>query len=69
MEYRVIERFKDLQDNDRIYEVGDFYQGPKSKKRIAELSGDENKIGKPLIEKVNEKSDKKPDKKRVNNHD
>lgn len=59
MEYRVIERFKDLQDNDRVYEVEDVYQGPKSKKRIAELSGDENKIGKPLIEKVNEKSDKK----------
>lgn len=54
MEYRVIERFKDLQDNDRIYEVGDIYQGSKSKKRIAELSGDENKIGKPLIEKVDE---------------
>lgn len=63
MEYRVIERFKDLQDNDRVYEVGDVYQGPKSKKRIAELSGEENKIGKPLIEKVNEKSDIKPDKK------
>ena len=59
MEYRVIERFKDLQDNGRVYEVGDVYQGPKSKKRIDELSGEENKIGKPLIEKVNEKSDKK----------
>ena len=59
MEYRVIERFKDLQDNDRVYEVGDVYQGPKSKKRIAELSGEENKIGRPLIEKVNEKPDKK----------
>lgn len=54
MEYRVIERFKDLQDNDRIYEVGEIYQGSKSKKRIAELSGDENKIGKALIEKVDE---------------
>lgn len=69
MEYRVIERFKDLQDNDRVYEVGEVYQGPKSKKRIAELSGDENKIGKPLIEKVNEKSDKNLIKKQVNNHD
>ena len=59
MEYRVIERFKDLQDNDRVYEVGEVYQGPKSKKRIAELSGDENKIGKPLIEKSDKKSDKK----------
>lgn len=59
MEYRVIERFKDLQDNDRVYEVGDVYQGSKSKKRIAELSGDENKIGKPLIEKVSEKPDEK----------
>lgn len=65
MEYRVIERFKDLQDNDRIYEVGEIYQGSKSKKRIAELSGDENKIGKPLIEKIDEvqTSDEKADEK------
>lgn len=65
MEYRVIERFKDLQDNDRIYEVGDIYQGSKSKKRIAELSGDENKIGKALIEKIDEvqTSDEKADEK------
>lgn len=65
MEYRVIERFKDLQDNDRIYEVGEIYQGSKSKKRIAELSGDENKIGKALIEKVDEvqTSDEKADEK------
>lgn len=65
MEYRVIERFKDLQDNNRIYEVGDIYQGSKSKKRIAELSGDENKIGKVLIEKIDEvqTSDEKADEK------
>lgn len=65
MEYRVIERFKDLQDNDRVYEVGEIYQGSKSKKRIAELSGDENKIGKALIEKIDEvqTSDEKADEK------
>ena len=27
MKYRVIHRFRDLQDNDRIYEVGDEYEG------------------------------------------
>ncbi|BDZ81411.1 hypothetical protein [Claveliimonas bilis] len=54
MEYRVIHRFKDLQDNNRVYSVGDRYQGKKTKKRIAELSGAKNKIGTPLIEKIEE---------------
>ena len=53
--YRVIYKFKDLQDNDHIYEVGDKF--PRKglvvdDARIAELAGSENKLGAPLIEEV-----------------
>lgn len=54
--YKVIVRFKDLQDSEgHIYEVGDTF--PRSDmevddKRIAELIGNKNKLGKPIIEKV-----------------
>lgn len=57
MAFVVINKFKDLQDNGFFYNVGDTYprKGKKaSKKRIAELSGDENKRGMPLIEEVEE---------------
>lgn len=50
--YRVIEVFTDLQDNNYRYNVGDEYPrtGYKpSTKRIDELSGANNKRGKPLI--------------------
>ncbi|GGC88075.1 hypothetical protein [Enterococcus wangshanyuanii] len=47
--YTVIEKFRDLQDNNKIYEIGDEYTGKKSKKRLAELTTEKNKIGKPLI--------------------
>jgi hypothetical protein len=51
MRYIVIHRFRDLQDNNRIYEVGDEYEGKRTKARIAELSSDKNKIGVTLIQK------------------
>lgn len=57
MKYIVIHRFRDLQDNDRIYEVGDEYKGMKTKTRIAELSSDKNKIGVQLIRKEEEKKE------------
>lgn len=50
--YRVIEVFTDLQDSNYHYNVGDEYprMGYKpSTKRIDELSGANNKRGKPLI--------------------
>lgn len=53
--YRVIERFKDLQNRNHIYEVGDEFphDGKRiSAKRIAELSSSDNRIGKPLIEEI-----------------
>lgn len=52
--YIVIEKFQDLQD-EHTYEVGDKFPFDKrrvSKKRLAELAGDKNKRGMPLIEKV-----------------
>lgn len=55
--YRVIEVFTDLQDSNYHYSVGDEYPraGYKpSAKRIDELSGSNNKRGKPLIKAVRE---------------
>lgn len=53
--YKVIIAFRDLQDGDFVYKVGDTYprDGKKSTlERTAELMGKENKIGKPLIEYI-----------------
>ncbi|WP_044736595.1 hypothetical protein [Geobacillus kaustophilus] len=55
--YVVIKDFKDLQDRQHIYRVGDTYprKGYKpSKKRIEELLSDKNLIGEPLIAEVDE---------------
>ncbi|WP_420768752.1 hypothetical protein ACNR9V_03230 [Parageobacillus thermoglucosidasius] len=55
--YVVIKDFKDLQDRQHIYRVGDTYprEGYKpSKKRIEELLSDKNLIGEPLIAEVDE---------------
>lgn len=60
--FKVIYRFADLQDDNHVYEVGDKYPRDGyevADSRIAELSGNGNKIGKPLIEKVVEKKPKK----------
>ena len=58
--YRVIEVFTDLQDSNYFYSVGDEYPraGYKpSTKRIDELSGANNKKGKPLIKAVQESAE------------
>lgn len=55
MEYRVIEFFTDLQDNNYAYHVGDTFPHAGmdvSPSRIAELAGKNNKRGIPLIESV-----------------
>lgn len=54
--YVVVRDFKDLQDNDHIYRVGDEYprSGRAKKARIDELSSENNKIGQPLIKEVGE---------------
>lgn len=53
--YRVIKYFKDLQDNNHAYNVGDEFphKGMEvSEKRLLELSTDANRRHLPLIEKV-----------------
>ena len=56
MKYIVIHSFKDLQDDNYIYQVGDFYPRKDIKDisddRIQELSGVNNKIGKSLIKAI-----------------
>jgi len=59
--YKVIEYFTDLQDNSYIYNPGDEFPREGltvSDARLKELSGKNNKQGKPLIEKVKEESPK-----------
>lgn len=51
--YNVVYRFKDTQDNNKVYRPGDkFNYVGKSKDRIQELSSTNNKIGKVLIKEV-----------------
>lgn len=54
MKYKVIREFKDLQDNNHIYHVGNKYprSGQVKNERIKELSGYENKRNVPLIKEV-----------------
>lgn len=55
--YKVIRYFTDLQDNEYAYQVGDTYPRKglsPTDERIAELSGSQNRQGKPLIEAIPE---------------
>lgn len=55
--FKVIKRFKDLKDDNYIYEVGAEFprKGAKaSEERIKELSSKNNKQGQPLIVEVKE---------------
>lgn len=61
--YTVIKFFTDLRDNNRAYNVGDAFPHveagyPVSEERLAELAGNENKQGVPLIAFVEEKPKK-----------
>lgn len=52
MEYTVIRKFE---DNNRVYEVGDPYEGSKAPARISTLTNpDKNKYGQIYLEKVEE---------------
>lgn len=65
MAYRVVRFFYDLQDSEHQYNVGDvFPRAGKtvSDKRLAELMSAGNRLGAPIIEKVEE--EKKPRRKR-----
>lgn len=58
MKYKVIEDFKDLQDNDKVYHEGEPFPKPAnkkvSKKRIDELLSKENKLRTPVIKEIKE---------------
>ena len=56
--HKVIKSFTDLQDNNYAYSVGDTFphNGVEvDADRIAELASDKNRLGVPLIEKIEEK--------------
>lgn len=54
--YEVLKTFKDLQDNEKLYEKGKTFPRPANKKideeRILELSSNDNRQRKPLIKKI-----------------
>lgn len=57
MVYRVKTLFADLQDNGRIYQVGEIYPRPDfsvSDARLSQLASSNNKTGAPIIEIVEE---------------
>ena len=63
MSYKVLTTFADLQDNRFVYKAGDTFPraGAKvSADRLKELSGPSNKLGKPLIEKVEPEAKEEP---------
>lgn len=50
--YRAVEHFVDLQDDRHRYDPGDMFprEGLEvTEERLAELAGDKNRLGKPLI--------------------
>ena len=61
--YKVIKFFRDLQNNNHAYHVGDIfpYNGMAvSEERLLELSTDANRLKKPLIAKVEEEPEEIP---------
>lgn len=70
--YKVIYRFRDLKDNDYVYEVGVEYprKGAKAtKERIEELASNKNALGKPLIKLIEEKVEKKVEEVKEEKHE
>lgn len=62
MTYKVVQAFTDLKDGDKVYRVGDIYEG-EDPKRIKDLLANDNKgrhgslKGKPLIESDDEQTE------------
>lgn len=53
MSYTVVKEFLDLKNDKYHYKIGDEFQSKGvTKQRIAELAGDSNKVGVPLIVEV-----------------
>ena len=67
MEYRVIKKFRDLQDDEHVYNVGDGFPRDgysPSGKRISSLLSGANKLGVPVIEEAEQEKAKKARKKK-----
>lgn len=67
MKYKVIKRFRDLQDKGHVYAVGDEFprEGVEvAEKRIKELASARNKARVPLIKKVEPEPKPEPKKKK-----
>ena len=62
MAYKVVQAFTDLKDGDKVYRVGDIYEG-EDPERIKDLLANDNKgrhdslKGKPLIESDDEQTE------------
>lgn len=58
--YVVVHAFKDLQDKNKIYQVGEPYPKPANKKitaaRLKQLTTKDNRLGEVLIEEVKEET-------------
>lgn len=64
MAYKVISRFKDIEDkNKRVYEVGEEYKGKTNKERLHTLSTANNVYERPFIEEIKEEPKKETKKK------
>ncbi|MDX8288834.1 hypothetical protein SLL00_03475 [Metabacillus indicus] len=54
--YEALIKFKDKQDDSKVYEKGDRFPKPANKKiedeRIQELLSSDNKAGKPVIKEI-----------------
>lgn len=52
--YEVLRKFRDLEDDNHVYEVGDNYprRGTLDEKRVEVLASADNKIGEPLIKLI-----------------
>ena len=60
--YKVIKKFRDMQDGLHAYSVGDTFphNGVEvDAERIAELASDKNRLGVPLIEEIKPKRTRK----------
>ena len=60
--YKVIKKFRDMQDGFHAYSVGDTFphNGVEvDAERIAELASDKNRLGVPLIEEIKPKRTRK----------
>ncbi|WEZ09581.1 hypothetical protein P5663_06990 [Priestia flexa] len=56
VKYEALLKFKDLEDEGKVYDKGERYPQPTNKKvsekRLNELLSSDNKLGKPVIKEV-----------------